>query len=46
VHDRAFASSNVSTVNVLCTVETRDRGHLQKLLADLRAHGIEIRAAP
>ncbi len=45
VHDRAFASSNVSTVNVLCTVETRDRDHLEKLLANLRAHGIEIRAA-
>jgi hypothetical protein len=25
VHDRAFASSDVSAVNVLCTVETRDR---------------------
>ena len=45
VHDRAFASSNVSTVNVLCTVETRDRGHLEMVLANLKAHGIEIRAA-
>ena len=28
VHDRAFASSDVSAVQVLCTVETRDRKHL------------------
>src|SRR5207253_4838371 len=28
VHDRAFASSDVSAVNVLCTVETRNHEHL------------------
>jgi threonine dehydratase len=44
VHDRAFASSNVSAVNVLCTVETRDRDHLAHLLDKLSEHGIEIRA--
>jgi threonine dehydratase len=41
VHDRAFASSDVSTVNVLCTVETRNHQHLAELRAQLRAHGVE-----
>lgn len=41
VHDRAFASSDVSTVNVLCTVETRNHQHLAELRAELRAHGVE-----
>jgi threonine dehydratase len=41
VHDRAFASSDVSTVNVLCTVETRNHEHLAKLRAELKAHGVE-----
>ena len=44
VHDRAFASSDVSAVNVVCTVETRDRAHLDQLLAHLQEHGIKIRA--
>jgi threonine dehydratase len=42
VHDRAFASSDVSAVRVLCTVETRDRDHLANLLAQLQSHGVEI----
>jgi threonine dehydratase len=41
VHDRAFASSDVSTVNVLCTVETRNHEHFAQLRAHLKAHGIE-----
>jgi threonine dehydratase len=41
VHDRAFASSDVSTVNVLCTVETRNHEHLARLLAQLKARGVE-----
>ncbi len=41
VHDRAFASSDVSAVNVLCTVETRDREHLEQLLARLGEHGVK-----
>ena len=45
VHDRAFASSDVSAVNVLCTVETRDRAHLEQLLARLQEHGIGISVA-
>jgi threonine dehydratase len=41
VHDRAFASSDVSTVNVLCTVETRNHHHLAQLRAQLQSHGVE-----
>ncbi len=41
VHDRAFASSDVSAVNVLCTVETRDRAHLEELLGRLEEHGVK-----
>jgi threonine dehydratase len=45
VHDRAFASPDVSAVNVLCTVETRNREHLAELLTHLQSRGIEIRDA-
>jgi threonine dehydratase len=41
VHDRAFASSDVSAVNVLCTVETRNHQHLAELRARLKERGIE-----
>ena len=41
VHDRAFASSDVSAVQVLCTVETRDREHLAECAKRLKAHGVE-----
>jgi threonine dehydratase len=41
VHDRAFASSDVSAVNVLCTVETRNHQHLAELRARLKSRGIE-----
>lgn len=41
VHDRAFASSDVSAVNVLCTVETRDHKHLAELRARLKSRGVE-----
>jgi threonine dehydratase len=41
VHERAFASSDLSTVNVLCTVETRNHEHFAQLRAQLKAHGIE-----
>jgi len=42
VHDRAFASSDISAVNVLCTVETRDRKHLEELLTHLGNHGVKL----
>ena len=42
VHDRAFASSDVSAVHVLCTVETRDREHLAELREQIASeHGVE-----
>jgi threonine dehydratase len=41
VHDRAFASSDVSAVNVLCTVETRNHAHLAELRAKLKSHGVK-----
>ena len=40
VHERAFASSDVSAVNVLCTVEARDNQHLAELRAKLKSHGV------
>jgi threonine dehydratase len=45
VHDRAFASPDVSAVNILCTVETRNHQHLAELLALLKSRGVEIRDA-
>jgi threonine dehydratase len=41
LHDRAFTSSDVSTVSVLCTVETRNHAHFEQVRARLREHGIE-----
>jgi threonine dehydratase len=41
VHDRAFAGSDVSAVHVLCTVETRNRQHLDELRARLKEHGVQ-----
>ena len=41
VHDRAFAGSDVSAVHVLCTVETRNRQHLDELRARLNEHGVK-----
>jgi threonine dehydratase len=42
VHDRAFASSDISAVNVVCTVETRNHEHLGRLRAQLKSHGVDI----
>jgi threonine dehydratase len=41
VHDRAFASPDVSAVNVLCTVETRNHQHLAELRALLKSRGVK-----
>jgi threonine dehydratase len=41
VHDRAFASPDVSAVNVLCTVETRNHQHLAELRGLLKSRGVE-----
>jgi threonine dehydratase len=41
VHDRAFAGSDISAVQVLCTVETRNRAHLLELREKLQTHGVQ-----
>ena len=43
VHDRAFASSDISAVQVLCTVETRSHRHLSELRERLKEHGVETK---
>ncbi len=39
-HDRAFSGLNFAAVNVLCTVETRDADHIQRMFGLLTDHGI------
>jgi threonine dehydratase len=39
-HDRTFTSADVSAVQVLCTVETRDQDHIRELHQALSAAGI------
>ena len=39
-HDRAFSGSDVSAVQVLCTVETRDHQHIAELHSLLEQKGI------
>jgi threonine dehydratase len=41
-HDRAFSGADVTRVNVLCIVETRDRDHMAKLHDAMRRQGIEF----
>ena len=41
-HDRAFSGADVSAVNVMCTVETRDRGHIAKLRRELKRSGFKL----
>jgi len=42
-HDRAFSGPDVSAVQVVCTVETRDRTHGAALRRALRRHGWNVR---
>jgi threonine dehydratase len=42
LHDRAFASRDISAVNAVCTVETRDHQHLAELRALLKTRGVEL----
>ena len=42
-HDRAFSGPDVSAVNVVCTVETRDRLHIAALHRALRKEGFSVR---
>ncbi len=41
VHDRAFAGSDISAVQVICTVETRNHEHLAELRERLKEHGVK-----
>ena len=41
-HDRAFSGPDVSAVNAVCTVETRDHAHIHELHRALRRHGFPI----
>ena len=41
-HDRAFSGADVSAVNVVCTVETRDRAHVAALHRALRRNGFPL----
>ncbi len=45
-HDRAFSGSDVSAVNVLCTVETRDPGHIRVLHRALKKAGFRLAVEP
>jgi threonine dehydratase len=40
VHERAFTGGDMFAVSVLCTVETRDRAHLEEIFARLEAEKI------
>ncbi len=40
IHERAFTGGDVFAVSVLCTVETRDRAHLEEIFARLEAEAI------
>ena len=41
-HDRAFSGADVSAVNAVCTVETRDRAHITTLHRALRRQGFPL----
>jgi threonine dehydratase len=41
-HDRAFASEDITTVKVRCTVETRDTEHIAAVRGRLEAEGFSV----
>lgn len=41
-HDRAFSGPDVGAANVLCTVETSDRAHVERLYETLGQAGISV----
>jgi threonine dehydratase len=45
-HDRAFSGPDISAVNAVCTVETRDRAHIRALHRALRQHGFPLVVTP
>jgi len=42
-HDRAFSGPDVGAANVLCTVETADRQHVERLYETLEHAGISVK---
>lgn len=42
LHDRAFSGPDIAAANVLCTVETADRAHIEVLYALLAKEGIQV----
>jgi threonine dehydratase len=42
VHDRTFAGPDLSTVHVLCTVETRDGAHIHEINRLLQNEGVRL----
>lgn len=44
-HDRAFSGPDVSAVQVVCTVETRDRAHIAALHRALKKNGFPLNVA-
>ena len=42
-HDRVFCGPDVSSVRVVCDVETHDRNHIQQLIQALTNRGITVR---
>ena len=44
-HDRAFSGPDVSAVQVVCTVETRDRKHINDLKRELKKNGFPVEVA-
>ena len=44
IHERAFAGTDVSQTQVICTIETRDRDHVREVLKSLRKNGVKVSA--
>lgn len=44
-HDRMFSGPDVTAVQVICTVETNDHAHIERLRAALSAAGIAVNIA-
>ena len=44
-HDRAFSGPDISAVNAVCTVETRDHAHIRALHRTLRNQGFPLHVA-
>jgi threonine dehydratase len=42
LHDRAFSGPDIAAANVLCTVETADRAHIEELYTLLAQEGIQV----